>query len=113
MTSDPSSLSRRAFVATGAAAAAHVWIPTPTFGYSASEAATAVANGVGMSKWDLDTPALCVDLDAAKKCGFRTAFVHRPKEWGHEPPPSPEPNPHHDFVARDFPELARLLGAAT
>ena len=52
------------------------------------------------------------DLDAAKKCGFRPAFVHRPQEWGHEPPPSPEPNPHHDFVARDFPELARVLGAA-
>lgn len=52
------------------------------------------------------------DLDAAKKCGFKTAFVHRPEEWGHEPPPSPEPNPHHDFVAQDFPELARLLGVA-
>ncbi len=52
------------------------------------------------------------DLDAAKNCGFKTAFVHRPEEWGHEPPPSPEPNPHHDFVAQDFPELARLLGVA-
>ena len=33
------------------------------------------------------------DLDAAKSCGFKTAFVHRPHEWGHEPPPSPEPGP--------------------
>ena len=53
------------------------------------------------------------DLDAAKKCGFKTAFVHRPDEWGHEPPPSPEPNPHHDFIAQDFPDLARQLGVAS
>ena len=52
------------------------------------------------------------DLDAAKSCGFKTAFVHRPKEWGHESPPSPEPSPHHDFVANDFPELARKLGVS-
>ncbi len=52
------------------------------------------------------------DLDAAKSCGFKTAFVHRVHEWGHEPPPSPEPNPHHDFVANDFPDLARQLGIA-
>lgn len=49
------------------------------------------------------------DLDAAKACGFRTAFVHRPKEWGHEPPPSPEPSPHHDVVAADFGDLVRQL----
>lgn len=52
------------------------------------------------------------DLDAAKSCGFKTAFVHRVHEWGHEPPPSPEPNPHHDYVANDFPDLARQLGIA-
>ncbi|MBI1396001.1 MAG: hypothetical protein GC151_08460 [Betaproteobacteria bacterium] len=49
------------------------------------------------------------DLDAAKACGFRTAFVHRPAEWGHEPPPSPVPSAHHDIVAEDFPALARRL----
>ena len=59
-----SPLSRRAFVGAGAVAAAHVWIPTGATGYTAAEAARAVANGVGVSKWDLDTPALCVDLDA-------------------------------------------------
>ena len=53
------------------------------------------------------------DLDAAKSCGFKTAFVHRPLEWGHEAPPSPEPSAHHDFVAQDFPELARQLGAGS
>lgn len=52
------------------------------------------------------------DLDAAKKCGFKTAFVYRPDEWGNEPPPSPEPTPHHDYVAKDFPDLARQLGVA-
>lgn len=52
------------------------------------------------------------DLDAARKCGFKTAFVYRPDEWGHEPPPSPEPTPHHDYVAKDFPDLARQLGVA-
>ena len=53
------------------------------------------------------------DLDAAKACGFKTAFVHRPSEWGHEAPPSPEPNPHHDYVAKDFPDLARKLGISS
>ena len=56
--------SRRAFVGTGAAVAAHVWIPSSVAGYGAAETARAVENGVGVSKWDLDTPALCVDLDA-------------------------------------------------
>jgi D-serine deaminase-like pyridoxal phosphate-dependent protein len=55
---------RRAFVGAGAAAAAHVWIPAGARGYNAAETAHAVANDVGVSKWDLDTPALCVDLDA-------------------------------------------------
>ncbi len=52
------------------------------------------------------------DLDAAKSCGFKSAFVRRPDEWGHEAPPNPEPNAHHDFVADDFPDLARQLGIA-
>jgi 2-haloacid dehalogenase len=52
------------------------------------------------------------DLDAAKACGFKTAFVRRPDEWGAEGPPDPEPNPHHDFVADSFPELAEQLGVS-
>ena len=62
----PSSPSRRAFLATTAAGAAHVWIPRPLKGYSTAEviAVTPVTPmGAGISKWDLDTPALCVDLD--------------------------------------------------
>ncbi len=50
------------------------------------------------------------DLDAAKNAGFKTAFVRRPDEWGAEGPPDPEPNPHHDIVTGDFPDLARQLG---
>ena len=50
------------------------------------------------------------DLDAAKKSGFKTAFVRRPNEWGPVGPPDPEPNPQHDIIANDFPDLAKQLG---
>ena len=50
------------------------------------------------------------DLDAAKAVGFKTAFVRRPEEWGAAGPPDPEPNPAHDYIVDDFPELARSLG---
>jgi len=50
------------------------------------------------------------DLDAAKACGFKTAFVRRPDEWGVEGPPDPKPSAHHDFVVDTFPELASELG---
>ena len=50
------------------------------------------------------------DLDAAKQSGFKTAFVRRLNEWGTESPPDPEPNPQHDIIANDFPDLARQLG---
>lgn len=50
------------------------------------------------------------DLDAAKAVGFKTAFVRRPDEWGTEGPPDPEPNPEHDIIVDNFPELAEALG---
>ncbi len=50
------------------------------------------------------------DLDAAKAVGFNTAFVRRPREWGNDSPPDPEPNPIHDIIVDDFPALARALG---
>jgi 2-haloacid dehalogenase len=53
------------------------------------------------------------DLDAAKAAGFKTAFVRRPDEWGPAGPPDPTPNPHHDLVVDDFPEMARKLGAGS
>ena len=82
--SNPAFPSRRAFVSLGAAtAAAHVWVPAVARGYTPAEIATRIDNGVGTSKWDLDTPALCVDLDrlerniatmqaAAKRFGIAT-----------------------------------------
>ncbi len=52
------------------------------------------------------------DLNAARAVGFKTAFVYRPKEWGAAGPPDPEPDPHHDIIADDFPDMARQLGFA-
>ncbi len=57
------SASRRTFIAATGMAAAHVWVPTGASGYSAAEM-RAMESTIGVSKWELDTPALCVDLDA-------------------------------------------------
>ena len=64
------SASRRTFLATAAALSAGVWIPKSVKGYTAAEmrgmaAGTAVQRGI--SKWDLDQPALCVELDKMEK----------------------------------------------
>jgi len=58
-------VSRRRFIQT--AGAASVLVPTSVKGYSGVEMApteSQAAPQVGMSKWELDTPSLCVDLDA-------------------------------------------------
>lgn len=60
--------SRRHFLQAAGAGAA-VWVPSPVKGYSATEltrhaeASGAAINELGVSMWDLDTPALVVDLD--------------------------------------------------
>lgn len=57
-------LSRRRFLQAGGAAA--VWMPSHVAGYTAAEMHEFYADGemsVNVSKWELDTPALCVDLD--------------------------------------------------
>jgi D-serine deaminase-like pyridoxal phosphate-dependent protein len=61
--------SRRAFVSGAAALSAHMWIPKPVKGYSAAEMRAMFTSEVkpGVSKWELDTPALCVDLDKMEK----------------------------------------------
>ena len=51
------------------------------------------------------------DLDAAKRVGFKTAFVRRPAEWGPAGPPDPTPNPDHDLVVDDISQLAAAFGA--
>ena len=59
-------LSRRHFLQAAGASAA-VWVPSSVNGYTGPEVA-AMASGerleVGLSMWELDTPALVVDLDA-------------------------------------------------
>src|SRR5262245_66206782 len=66
MASQQADSSRRMFLSTAATLSAAVWIPRPVKGYTPAEMrAMAPADRVepGISKWDLDTPALCVDLD--------------------------------------------------
>src|SRR4029077_3349967 len=55
MTSD--ALSRRGFLHTAGAGTMGAWLPRT------ARVREADASLVGVSKWDLDTPALCVDLD--------------------------------------------------
>ena len=49
------------------------------------------------------------DLRGARACGYRSAFVRRPAEWGPAGPPDPTPDPDHDIVVDNFPELADKL----
>jgi 2-haloacid dehalogenase len=52
------------------------------------------------------------DLDAARETGLRTAYVHRPLEWGPEADVDPRPaSSDHDLVVEDLLELADRLGA--
>lgn len=51
------------------------------------------------------------DLQAAKACGLRTAYVHRALEFGAEAPPRPARPEGFDLVASDFLDLARQLDA--
>ncbi|HWW82242.1 MAG TPA: hypothetical protein VNZ26_01495, partial [Vicinamibacterales bacterium] len=62
----PSSLSRRLFLQTAGVSSVTMWIPKKVAGYTAADMRAKVVEGrvgVGVSKWELDTPALCVDLD--------------------------------------------------
>ena len=70
MSTKQSGPSRRIFLSGATAASVHLWIPKSVKGYSPAELrATSVNEQVrpGVSKWDLDTPALCVDLDVMEK----------------------------------------------
>jgi 3-hydroxy-D-aspartate aldolase len=61
--SNSDSASRRTFLSAATAVAAHVWVPRAVYGYAPGEIAARLAADKPVSKWDLDTPALCVDLD--------------------------------------------------
>jgi 2-haloacid dehalogenase len=50
-----------------------------------------------------------IDLNAAKRVGLRTAFVHRRSEWGAKAPPDAGPNMDYDFVEESFEDLAQRL----
>src|SRR5439155_4348932 len=61
-----STISRRNFLQTAGLGAVTVWVPKRVSGYTGVEMRSKAVNsrmGVGVSKWELDTPALCVDLD--------------------------------------------------
>ncbi|MDE0198254.1 MAG: haloacid dehalogenase type II [Caldilineaceae bacterium] len=49
------------------------------------------------------------DLIASKTVGFRTAFVHRPKEHGPDQTTDLTPDPSVDVIAKDFNDLADQL----
>ena len=51
------------------------------------------------------------DLQAAAACGLRTAYVHRPREFGDRPRNDLPADPRVDLVAKDFEDLATQLGA--
>jgi D-serine deaminase-like pyridoxal phosphate-dependent protein len=61
--------SRRTFLSGAAALTTCFWIPRAVTGYSRAEIQTMAANETlqRISKWDLDTPALCVDLDRMER----------------------------------------------
>ena len=50
------------------------------------------------------------DLKGSKAVGFRTAFVHRPREFGPEQTTDLVPGPFVDVVANDFNRFADRLG---
>lgn len=67
--------------------------------------------------WDV-TPAEVMmvaahdeDLESAKALGLKTAYVHRPREFGPAKVPTPPPAGKYDFHANDFLDLASQLGA--
>ena len=66
--------------------------------------------------WDVEPAAVMMvaahagDLDAAKKLGLKTAYVHRPLEFGPARTPNRPADGSYDFMARDFRELATQLG---
>ena len=49
------------------------------------------------------------DISAASACGYRTAYIYRPTEWGNIPSADPEPGADAEMVAADIVDLARQL----
>jgi 2-haloacid dehalogenase len=53
------------------------------------------------------------DLKAAKKLGFKVAFIPRPLEFGPKGKVDLAPEPYFDFFAKDLNDLARMLTTAS
>jgi 2-haloacid dehalogenase len=51
------------------------------------------------------------DLQSAKALGLKTAYVHRPQEYGPARVPTPPEPGRFDYMAKDFRDLATQLGA--
>ena len=92
----PSSVSRRGFLRTAGCGAMTVWAPRRLDGATDVERLVSDRDdvpGIGASKWDLDTPALCVDLDkleqnlsTMKAKLARTGVATRPHAKTHKCP---------------------------
>ena len=88
------SVSRRRFLQSAGAAA--VFVPTSVKGYTSEEMRAFGSDGVieaDISKWELDTPALCVDLDALEanlatmqRTVSRNGIASRPHAKTHKTP---------------------------
>jgi 2-haloacid dehalogenase len=50
------------------------------------------------------------DLQSAKELGLKTAYVHRPLEYGPARPSTPPEPGRFDYSVKDFKELATALG---
>jgi 3-hydroxy-D-aspartate aldolase len=89
-----SSCSRRGFLAAATTAAATVWLPRRVCGFTRAELSAHLVEDkldIGVSKWELDTPALCLDLDklegnlAALRAGLAgTGVASRPHAKTHK-----------------------------
>jgi 3-hydroxy-D-aspartate aldolase len=67
---ESSSLSRRTFLQAAGIGAASVWVPRPVSGYSIEDLRPHLEGDrlqIGVSKSELETPALCVDLDRLER----------------------------------------------
>ena len=101
------SISRRRFLqSTGAAA---IWLPATVKGYTASEMQALYVDGAmqqDISKWELDTPALCVDLNllesniaTMQSTMMRNCIACRPHAKTHKTPNS-STSFQHQFTPR-------------
>jgi 2-haloacid dehalogenase len=67
---------------------------------------------LGLRPWQvMMVAAHKTDLDAAKRCGLKAAFVQRPLEFGPKVKKDVAPEPRFEVNAKDFLDLAKKLGA--